>query len=119
MDLDLTAIIPTTGRTDPLGRALQSFLHQTETNFEIILVSQEGPLRCDPPIEEVVAREEFRNLNLRLIRSPIVNASHARNLGISASRAPILLFLDDDIMFTTPESIAAHLRNYSDSSIPG
>jgi GT2 family glycosyltransferase len=47
------------------------------------------------------------------------NSSLARNIGLVEARAPIVLFLDDDIKITNPRFLSNHLRHYTSPSLSG
>ena len=46
---------------------------------------------------EIVARASAGDPRVRILHEPTRGASHARNAGIAAARAPIVAFLDDDV----------------------
>ena len=88
---DLSVVIPTLGRSAALPRALARLEEQEDApSFEVLLVADatapEGtaPLRADRP-----------------------GASAARNVGLRAAQAPVVLFLGDDIL-ASPLLLATH-----------
>lgn len=80
------------GRESYLSQTIESLLHQTFENFEIIIVAQgytgdELRFLCNNRIKSFYVQEK--------------NQVSARNLGIRNSNAEILAFVDDDII--TPQ----------------
>lgn len=90
--LDLSVVVPSYGRCDSLARVVRALARQSEVNLEIIVVDQnpEGWLLENLPAE---LREAATFLHLD---EP--NCSTARNVGFLASRAPFVVFMDDDIV---------------------
>jgi glycosyltransferase involved in cell wall biosynthesis len=85
----VTVVIPTFNRARSLGRAIDSVLAQTYTNFELIVVD-DGSTDNTP---ELLAR--FAN-RIQVIRQPNSGPSVARNTGIRAARGKFIAFLDSD-----------------------
>lgn len=77
-------------------RCLESLATQTldPARYEVILVVN-GPQARDVSAYEAFAMSH-PNIHLKIIRSPLADASHAWNLGISAARMPWMTILDDD-----------------------
>jgi len=84
-------IVATKGRSAELGQMLESVVAQAPVEAEVIVVDQND----DDRVASVIAPFAER-LPLIHIRSAIANANHARNLGLSHARAPLVLFPDDD-----------------------
>jgi glycosyltransferase involved in cell wall biosynthesis len=94
-----TVVIPTIGRPDDLNRAVQSVLHQTLQDFEVIVVA-DGVAVPDLPRDP-----RIRALALPLTRGPAA----ARNAGIEAALGENLAFLDDDDEYL-PDRLAIAAR---------
>jgi GT2 family glycosyltransferase len=100
-------IIPTHNRSAMLARTLDALERQTceAETFEAVVVAN----ACtDNTAAMVAARRERSPFSLRLIERPEPGASGARNAGADKTRAPLLIFLDDDIE-ASPGLVAAHL----------
>lgn len=83
-------LIPTRNRADYLDFSLATIAPQAaELGAEVIVVS-DGP---DPATAEVAKRHGARSHSLPAPRG----ANAARNAGIAASSAPVIILLDDDI----------------------
>lgn len=89
----ISLVVSTLGRRGALERALESFMRQTMTDFEVIVVDQnrEGYL------DEIIKRfsKELQILWIRAERG----ASRGRNIGLQHARAEIVGFPDDDCWY--------------------
>ena len=94
----VTAIITTHNRNDLVGRAIESVLAQTYKNIECIVVDDAS----DVSAEEVCSKYPVRFIYIPKAESK--GGNHARNLGIMASDAKYVAFLDDDD-YWIPEKI--------------
>lgn len=84
-----SVVIPTYNRCEQAARAAESVLAQDFTDLELILVD-DGSTDATPLLEEKYAGR------LRYLRQENRGVSAARNLGIRASCAPHIAFLDSD-----------------------
>ncbi|ODU99297.1 MAG: hypothetical protein ABT23_14035 [Thiobacillus sp. SCN 63-57] len=102
--MNVSLILATYGRAEELGRAVDSFLSQTDRGFELIIVDQNPDERLAPFVEQ--AREG--GLDVRHVRMDTPGLSAARNLGISLARHDILAFPDDDCWYE--DRVIEHVR---------
>ena len=110
----MTVIIPTYRREAPLRRCLADVLAQRHPGFEVLVIDQSpehepdtwAALRALPPHAQHVR-----------LTQPSVTA--AVNVGARMAKAPLLLFLDDDIEIREPELLARHARHYDDPRLAG
>lgn len=86
----VSVILPTHNRAQVLDRAIRSVLAQTMGDLELIVVD-DGSTDATP---EVVA--SFDDPRIHYLKSEQRGAAAARNLGVRASRAPLLAFQDSD-----------------------
>lgn len=87
----VSVVIPTYNHAHFLGRALQSVLHQTYVDWEVIVVDNHSEDNTD----EVIAR--FADPRIRVFKihnNGVIAAS--RNLGIRMARGEWIAFLDSD-----------------------
>lgn len=108
MSLSMDIVIPTYERHVPLGRTLASLATIDLTGVRRILIVDQSAR----PLDVAAARLAFRPaIDLALVRPEERGLPHARNAGLRASTADVVLFLDDDV---TPASdlASAHLRTY-------
>ena len=91
----VSVIIPTYRRSVELQRAVTSVLLQGFADYEIIVVD-DNPPETEARIknEEYLGRLDPRIVHLKNSRS--LGGAEARNVGIRASQAQYVAFLDDD-----------------------
>jgi glycosyltransferase involved in cell wall biosynthesis len=92
-------VVATKGRTNELERLLESLIAQTCTNFELIVVDQNGDGRLDSLLVKYANEIQIRHLRCD------AGVSQARNLGIEAADGEFLAFPDDDCWYQ-PDTIA-------------
>ncbi|HEX6460182.1 MAG TPA: sulfotransferase [Thermoleophilaceae bacterium] len=94
----ISVVIPTHERAELLERSLESFTAQTlpRSRFEVIVVDDGS----EDPTADVCARLA-EDLQLRYLRIDKAGTSAAKNLGLFASKAPLVLFFDDDDLADT------------------
>lgn len=97
----ISLVLATFGRSDDVGRCLQSLAAQTDKTFEVLLVDQNPDDRLVPCVSEALAS----GLNLHHLRMVKPSLSGARNLGILKSKGEIIGFPDDDCWYD-PDAIA-------------
>jgi len=102
----ISIVIPTRNRREILLRTLNSLSRQTAPAgaFEVVVVAD----GCeDDTVGSVRALEP--PYPLRILEQAHSGAAAARNRGADAAGAPLLLFLDDD-MVASPGLVAAHVE---------
>ncbi|HEX6716699.1 MAG TPA: glycosyltransferase [Pyrinomonadaceae bacterium] len=94
---DVSVVVPTYNRSALLQRALLSLFSQQpdRLNFEIIVIDNNS---SDDTSDVVAAMQAKSPVNLRLVRETRQGNAYARNAGIDAAQAPIIAFLDDDVV---------------------
>ncbi len=102
---DLAVVIPTLGRWPILRRTLGALRAQTVSGFEVVVVVDGD-------------REVPADLQVgRLERQPHRGPGAARNVGVAATRRPLVLFLGDD-MIPTRGLVEAHLAGHRSAADP-
>ena len=106
---ELAIVIPTLGRPQQLARALGHLERQSGQlgRFEVVVVH--GERGCGSGDR---ARSVGGPLRLRRLTSSDTSASAQRNAGWRSVSAPLVLFLDDDVL-ASPDLVAAHLRAHA------
>lgn len=102
--LPVTIVIPTHDRRPVLARTLDALSRQTcpDGTFEVVVAAN----ACtDDTVTHV--RALATPYPLRVLDLPSPGAGAARNAGADAARAPLLVFLDDDVE-VLPEFVEAH-----------
>lgn len=94
----ISVIIPTYGRADLLGKAIESVLNQTYKELEIIIVDDNPP---DSEHREKTNSivESYLQLGTRVLYLPLeknMGGALARNEGVNKSSGEYITFLDDD-----------------------
>lgn len=106
---ELSIVIPTRGRADQLARALRRLAAQVDAPvFEVFVVSD----AADPQAESVHAAVAASTLPARHLQATVPGASAARNVGWRATEAPVVLFLDDDVL-AVPRLVAEHAQAHA------
>jgi GT2 family glycosyltransferase len=83
-----TVVVPTHNRPDAVATTVHHLLESAgATHAEVIVVDDGGSPPLSLPAHEA----------LRVVRTPGVERSQARNLGALAARGPLVIFVDDDI----------------------
>lgn len=106
----ISVVIPTFNRADLLRASLDSLTQQTLPldDYEVVVVNDGSSDATESVCQEFASRVRLRYLSIR--NSGI---SAAKNLGIFAASAPLLLFFDDDDI-ATPTLLEEHLRAHRD-----
>jgi GT2 family glycosyltransferase len=103
---DVAVVIPTYNRGKPLARCLEALTRQAVPPSEVIVVDDGSPV----PVSEANSSEWSRLLPLRVIRNDANRGpAYSRNVGVRATKADLILFLDDDVA-ATPNLITHHLE---------
>lgn len=84
-------IIPVYNRPDEVDELLQSLQHQTNKDFEVLIVEDGSQYCCD----KIVARYA-QSLNVRYFFKENSGPGQTRNYGVERSRGEYLLILDSD-----------------------
>lgn len=85
----VSIILPTYNRADTIGRAMESVLRQSYSDWELVVVD-------DGSTDDTAALVANRDPRIRLIRQSNGGCYAARNAGIAASLGRYLAFLDSD-----------------------
>lgn len=109
----VSIIMPTHNRCPLLRRTLDSLACQSvlASSFEVIVVAD----GCADDTGAML-RAYQAPYTLRVVEQEAQGAAMARNAGAAIARAPLLLFLDDDVE-ATPGLVAAHLDAHA--AVPG
>lgn len=92
MENKLSVIVPIYKVENYLRQCLDSIIHQTHTNLEIILIDDGSPDKCGEICEEYAARDE----RIVVIHKENGGLSAARNDGIRRATGDWLTFVDSD-----------------------
>lgn len=94
---DISVVVPTYNRSALLERALLSLFSQRaeKVSFEIIVVDNNS---ADATGEVVESLKTISPVTLHSLRETQQGNAYARNAGIDQAQAPIIAFLDDDVV---------------------
>ena len=95
---DISVVIPTYNRAPSVRRTLESVLRQDagSVRFEVVVVDNNSSDDTRTVIED--ASQRAGGVPLRYVFEPRQGVSHARNTGVERSSAPIIAFIDDDVV---------------------
>ncbi|MCW8107613.1 glycosyltransferase [Alteromonas ponticola] len=91
----VSLIIPCFNRTQFLSQTLHSISRQTYKNYDVVIIDDGSSVEAQQKIKSII--ETFQNLTIKfVVNRKSVGASKARNLGVDATDAPLIMFVDDD-----------------------
>lgn len=107
---DVSIVIPTHNRRALLEKALDRLVAQTVdmARTEVIVVVD----GCSDDTEEML-RSQDRPFDLQVVVQEQRGAAASRNAGARVARAPMIIFIDDDIM-AAPDLVEQHIRAHRD-----
>ncbi|WEL20074.1 glycosyltransferase family 2 protein [Candidatus Nanohalococcus occultus] len=91
---ELTVIIPTYNRSEPLKGTLNS-LQETENHPAEVIVVDDSE---EDTTQQVCENHEYKINYIRPAKS--INLPHARNVALEAAETDIVAFVDDDVRFS-------------------
>jgi GT2 family glycosyltransferase len=109
MSVEISIIIPTINRYDDLKNTLNDLKKQSFLNYEILIIDQ-----TDKNLAQTIKFDKTRYF-WRSFKS----ASKARNVGLTEAKAPIILFLDDDVIIHNKDFIKNHITHFNDQKVSG
>ncbi len=113
--MKISLILATVGRSDDVGRLVQSLAAQTDRRFELIVIDQNADDRLAPHIDEAVNA----GIKLKYVRLERPSSSRARNLGLRHAAGEIAAFPDDDCWYE-PDVVETVLSRFDqDHSLDG
>jgi len=90
--LKISVIMLTYNREALVGRAIESVLNQTFTDFEYLIIDNGSTDRSGTIADEYAAKDS----RIRVIRRERGNIGSGRNTGLDAARGEYIAFIDDD-----------------------
>lgn len=113
--MKLSIIIPVYRTEDTLHRCLESILHQSFTDYEIILIDDESPDNCAIICDEYAQNDK----RISVIHKKNGGLSDARNAGINLAKGDYITFIDSDdaIAENTLQPLINELNTHPDIDI--
>ncbi len=102
---DISVAIPTYNRSEVLIDTIHDVLKQSYKNLELIVVDQTK--KHDPEVQS--ALDLIKDPRYRYFKTAPPSLPAARNFALNVARAPIVLFLDDDVKLKK-NMVAEHLK---------
>ncbi len=102
----VSVVIPTFNRPHLVVEAVESVLHQSHANLEVIVVDDGSQTDTESAI-----CDRFSDPRVRFYRQENAGQAAARNRGAKAARGEFIGFLDDDDLWF-PENVAHHLAAF-------
>jgi GT2 family glycosyltransferase len=108
--LQISVVVPTYNRIDTLRYVIPALVAQDlrPDAFEVIVADS----RSNDGTAEFLAEIARSSPNVRHLPGPYTGRAGARNAGIAAARAPIVLFTDADII-ASPDLLSRHLARHT------
>jgi GT2 family glycosyltransferase len=113
--LRISVVVPTYNRLDTLRHVIPALVAQDvgPGAFEVIVADS----RSDDGTAEYLAEVARTAPHIRHLPGPYTGRAAARNAGVGAARAPIVLFTDADII-ASPDLLAVHLARHAADAEP-
>lgn len=110
--LKISVVIPTYNRLETLKAVIPSLLGQDQEAdaYEVVVADS----RSTDGTAEYLAEIARDAPSVRHVPGPYSGRAMARNAGIAASRAPIVLFMDSDII-ASPDLLSRHLEHHRET----
>ena len=95
--IDVSVVIPVYKKEKYLTESIESILHQTFSNFELICINDCSPDRCARILEKFERMDE----RLKVISNEQnEGAAYSRNIGIANAVGEYIIFLDADDIYS-------------------
>lgn len=114
--LQLSVIIPTLNRGAVFFSTVKQVVQQTVVRFEVIVVDQSDPAAA---AENAAFCESLNKPLLRYFHLQVKSLPNARNFGMMRASAPVILFLDDDVILLNDYFMQAHLSAFDNPEVGG
>ena len=108
---DVSVVVPTLNRAGSLMPLIQALRDQVAAGvtFEVLIVDNGSTDQT----AAIIARAAQLDPRIRYVHEARRGASYARNSGIARSAAPVVAFVDDDVI-PAPDWVAAVKRSFDD-----
>lgn len=110
----ISIIIPTRDRADLLTRVVELLLDQEadlDGSIEVVVVDDGSEMDMSAALSASIGNQ-YRRDRVRVLRCPPRGPAAARNQGIQTARAPLVLFIGDDIL-PLPGFLRCHVQAHT------
>lgn len=90
---EFSIIVPVYNRPDEMAELLESLTHQTDNDFEVLVVEDNSPMKSDWVVQTYADR-----LNVRYFFIPGTDRSYRRNYGMQQALGRFFILFDSDCM---------------------
>ena len=113
--MEVSVVVPTYNRLNTLRVVLPSLLAQTldPAVYEVVIADSRSSDGTAEFVRETIA--SVGDDRLRYVPGPYTGRASARNAGIAAARAPVVLFTDADII-ASPDLVERHARGHREAN---
>jgi glycosyltransferase involved in cell wall biosynthesis len=110
----ISIVIGTLNRPEILQKLLSQLLKQEEKRyFEVLVIDQSTEENYKQTLKSFPKKDNFH-----IIRLDKPNTCKYLNLGWQNAKAPLVLYLDDDVTITD-QTIEEHINSYTDNKVQG
>jgi len=112
-ELAIAIVVPTLDRPEWVGAVIEDLHAQLPSHAEVALVDQSAP---DGVAATADRLQRLADPRFHHVVRPARGLPAARNAGLAATTAPVVLFLDDDVR-VLPGCVQAHLARYAERRV--
>lgn len=113
---ELSIVIPTLNRGKLFHDTVRQLLQQRHRDWEMWIVDQSDP---DARAANEALLAELADARIRYLHLDVKGLPNARNEALARVAAPVVLFLDDDVILLRDDFLDVHLRAYADPGVGG
>jgi glycosyltransferase involved in cell wall biosynthesis len=112
-DVLITVVLPTRNRPESLAAAIESVRAQLHSNFELIVVDNDGTAATAACVDGL------DDPRVRRVRAETVGAAGARNVGLANASGAMVTYLDDDNLMHPGwlRAVAWAFRRFPDTEV--
>lgn len=90
LEIKITVIVPVYGAENYIRRCIESVIHQTFNDWQLLLIDDGSPDRCGDICDEYAEKDK----RIRVIHQKNIGVSATRNRGLDEVNTEYFYFLD-------------------------